>query len=159
MDQIKNRDASMQNTTETLVLQRELRDRKPLQTQKRRGDGRKPDPVALLGLLHRPVRPLAHKFTMQGRTRTGGGAGGAFRTHLVPPLAVCSALARPWPPADGTCGLCPSSETGAPCFGRLVWPWEVPGLSFELSYQCEPPGQGWLCARERALCSGRAAWK
>lgn len=83
----------------------------------------------------------------------------AFRTHLVPQLAVCSALARPWPPADGICGFCPSSEKDAPWFGRLLWHWEIPGLSFELSYQCEPSSQCWICAYESDLCSGLAAWK
>lgn len=88
----------------------------------------------------------------------------ASRTHLQ--LAACFSVAWLWPQADGICGLCPSPKHDPPWFGRLVWHWESPGLSFALSYQSEPPTQPGLsasclgCTYECELrpCSGLAAW-
>ena len=88
----------------------------------------------------------------------------AVRTHLVLQLAVCFLVTWPWPQVDGICGLCPSPKQDAPWFGRLVWHWEIPGLSFVSNYRSEPPDHcglsRWGCTYESELrlCSCLAAW-
>lgn len=102
------------------------------------------------------VRPCRDQT---GRTAPVTDQERALWTRLVPQLAFCSALARPWPPAGGTCGFCPSPEKDAPWLGRLPWPQGSPALSFGSRYRREPPSQCWTCTCECELCSGRAAWK